>query len=546
MFDKKNLLWSVKDQKKNDFTSEAMKQTHQTYSGNNALKYDTSGNDFVDQFTKIGAYRQLRSYNEISSDMQLLWSQDKLMTLKFVGYLRLITRKVQYMDGSTTEDIQKGAGLKHESIMRMLWVAVNYPQDFYNNIVTFISCGSWKDIFTMLEMDLVGNNPTNLQLDWDMFMGIILAGLNNGTQRNLILKYLPQWKSRNKATTPRSQARVVIAKKIANIMGISQVGYRQLKSSGNAHKWQQLISKQLFNKIDFNTIHGRALMLLTDGKFLENQNLESKYEEWIKSQPVAKFTGFPYELLAKIDNGVNKIQTYTIEKQFETLIKLAKENTNVNSKLIVVRDTSGSMTSSVRGLKNYTSDQIAKSLALFFGEMLEGKFKNHWIEFNSNVQTHEFKGKTIIDKWVNDRSRAYGSTNFQSVIDLFVTLKQSGVDEKEFPTGILCISDYEFNPADINATNVATMKTKLSRVFSKSYVENFKLILWNIPNNFYNKDTTFETYGNEKNVFYFGGFDGSVLGFLLGKKNEIHKKTPQNAEELFKEAMSQEILNTFH
>lgn len=75
---------------------------------------------------------------------------------------------------------------------------------------------------------------------------------------------------------------------------------RKLKSSGSAHVWQKLISQKKFANIDFNRIPGRALFLMVTGKFLNNQNLRDKYTEWLATKPVAKFTGYVYELASKI------------------------------------------------------------------------------------------------------------------------------------------------------------------------------------------------------------------------------------------------------
>ena len=62
----------------------------------------------------------------IYSDMNLLWSQDKDIATRLTLYIRMITRKTDLIDGTSTETVQRGAGLKHEAIMRMLWI---YSQD---------------------------------------------------------------------------------------------------------------------------------------------------------------------------------------------------------------------------------------------------------------------------------------------------------------------------------------------------------------------------------------------------------------------------------
>ena len=120
----------------NPFLLSALKNTSRTNEGGNgALKYTTSGSDFVDQFAKVTEYRQPRNYSEISEDMSLLWDQNPRLTISFVIYLRLITRTVKFPDGTKTSTTQRGQGLKHESIMRMIWLAVNHPEEFWNNVI---------------------------------------------------------------------------------------------------------------------------------------------------------------------------------------------------------------------------------------------------------------------------------------------------------------------------------------------------------------------------------------------------------------------------
>jgi hypothetical protein len=171
----------------------------------------------------------------------------------------------------------------------------------------------------------------------------------------------------------------------------------------------------------------------------------------------------------------------------------------------------------------------------------DGAFADSWIEFNDDAKLHKWKGLTPYEKWTNDRTNFVGSTNFQSVIDLFVTLRMSGVAESEFPTGIICISDSEFDSTELDQTNVEVALSKLkSNGFSDEYVSNFKIVLWNLQR--YGGGDKFETYGEDtKNVFYFSGYDGSVIAFLTGTEHQ--KSEPKNAIELFNAAMDQEVMH---
>lgn len=89
----------------NEFISQALKESSITTSENGAKKYNTSNNDFVDNFAAISHFKAPRTYEEVAKDMTLLWSQNPLLCLKLAVYIRLITRKSKVVkdDGSIEE-----------------------------------------------------------------------------------------------------------------------------------------------------------------------------------------------------------------------------------------------------------------------------------------------------------------------------------------------------------------------------------------------------------------------------------------------------------
>jgi hypothetical protein len=540
---------------KNAFLQGGLKKTAETRSGNNALKYSTTGNEFVDQFTKLGEYKKPRAYADIAKDASTLWGVNPLLSVCFILYLRMITRIVSFFDGTKTTVPQRGAGLKHEAIVRMVWLHVNHRETFWKNIQLFIAVGSWKDVIQMLSYDLQYNDWDNRVLDWEQFKGLIAAGLENPKTSNLLKKYLPQIKSNSQCKTLESQIDNTIAKWIChNLFGDKENGatykkYRKLKVSGTAHSWQQLISKHHMLEINFDTVHGRALAQMVSGKFIKNNNLQVAYEKWLAAKPVAKFTGYAHELFATTPSAQYQIDT--LNKQFLGLVETAQKGVKKGTSMIVVRDTSNSMSSNCPGTKMACGD-VAKALALFFSHMLpEGAFANSYIEFNSVAKMCQWKGSTPWEKWSNDHANFVGGTDFQTVINLFCTIKATGIPESEFPTGILCVSDGEFNPASaLSETNVAMAFKKLANAgFSKDYINNFKIVLWNLQNSYYGAGRSgnkFETFGDVENVFYFGGYDGSVISFLTGaelkQKDGTVISVAKTAAELFEAAMQQEVL----
>ena len=532
------------------FVQTALKKSVETVSGNGAKKLKSTLDSFVDQFGKLGTYKSPRSFSEIEKDCETLWASDKLDSVKFTAYLRTIPRKVQLLNGQSTSEPQLGGELKHEPIMRMIWLSQKAPEIFWKNIGLYISLGSWHDVFSMLQYDLVYNGWENRKLDWKKFGDLILSALENETCCDLVKKYLPQIKAKSACKTVESQANCLIAKWICSLLfgnkenSYNYKKYRLLKTSGSAHDWQKLISKSQFDKIDFDKIHGRALNLLVRSKFLKNQNLSDKYAKWVGDpKTVVKYTGFVHELFSKLPHSLSGLQKHeqdTINKQFSTLVEKAKSDKKENqANFIVARDISSSMQSPAVGL-NMSSFNVAKAIALYFSEFLTGPFADSYLTFESKVEMRQWKGNNALEKWYNDHTNHFGSTNFQGVIDLFVDLKKKGIKESDFPTGVIAISDGDFNPTHCGKTNVEAAKNKLrSAGFSQEYVDKFVIVLWNIPNGFYNRPTAqFETTANETGAYYFGGYSSSVISFITG----CEVLTPR---QLFDKALDQEVLNMF-
>lgn len=529
----------------NQFLQEGVRVSKQTLSKEGAKKYVTSLNDFVDQFSSISYYKEPRSFEQVQKDMELLWSKDPLLCLKLAVYIRLITRKSK--TSNQTFDLQKGQGLKNEGILRFYWIAINYPETFKKNIGYFIAAGCWKDIFQMLAFDCASWRTR--KLDWNFFQKIILAGLNNPSTTHLVRKYLPTIRTNKNCTTIESKNRNIVGRWIARTLfetenpRTSYKLYRQLKSKGLAHQWQQKISRQLYQEIDFSIIAGRALNIIVNSKFLQNHNLVKKYQDWIKNKPEVNYTGFVFELFLPLGDNEwpSHIEPYKeaiINAQFKKLLN----NEQLVSKLIVARDVSGSMWGKAKGCK-MSAYGIAKAMALYFSQFLKGEFANSFIAFSSSTELRSWKGKTYCDKWITDGDYQFGATNFQSVINLFIDLYKKGVNIEDFPEGILCISDGEFSDCG-DSTNFKKAIQKLEHAgFPKDYIDNFKIILWDIPNRYYGDNSVkFEDFADAHNFYYMSGYDPSAISFLLEGKD--FKASPKNAEELFWVAMDQPLLNS--
>ena len=520
---------------------------------NGAISYNTFGTALLDQFGKAGVYRG-RDINDVWSDQNILWSENPEFALKFPFYLRMITRQSNVIGHGKTEKVQRGAGARDEAFKRLLWIAKYHPEEFYRNLWLLPVVGSWKDLWVLLSFD-----GANKYLNEQKFFEVIAEGINDPSHKDLVKKYMPRIRSSKKCTTSWAMKTNALAKRFADVAGWSYKDYRTYKTSGEAHTFQKIICKGLYSNIDWKTIPGKALLNLVSGKFLTNHNLEDTYYDWIKSQPVAKFNGYAFELGRKLGNTkyefnkTSRVTRITVDKQFDGLIATAsKDGGAIQGNVLCALDTSGSMTGPALDNAGTTPFHVCISLGIYFSELNQGAFHNTVAMFDDTSTLLKLKGKTFSDKWneIISQKTAWGSTNFQSVIDLIVNTRMyhPGIALEDFPSTLIVVSDMQFNPTTLyhynqlkEKTNYETAMDKLRKVFPKEFVDNFKIIWWYCSNR---KTSDFPSTMENGGTYMLSGFDGSIVSFLLGGEMTVQttdKKMP-SMEDIIQTAFNQEVL----
>ena len=533
-----------------------------TLTENGAVTLTTTGSALVDQFGKAGNFRG-RTLAEVFNDQATIWNENPEAALRFPFYLRMITRKVKVGKDNETEKVQNGQGARDESFKRLLWVAVNHPTVFVNNIWALPLVGSWKDVWTMMFYDIQeGTNAINHEAMFEL----IAQGLLSDTHIDLIKKFMPRIKSEKKCKTPWTKVTNELAKEFAKFSNITYKEYNKLKASGNGHDFQKLICSRNYDALNWNHIPGRALNLLATSKFLSNHGLKDSYTQWILSKPVAKYTGYVYELAKKArEYGVSAYSygrynipievKHTLDSQFNTLVEKARANGKITTNVWCALDTSGSMGTRVQGLNGITCEDIASSLAVFFGELNTGAFHNKIIMFDNVSHPYDMKGDSFCDRIANLPSVPAGGTNFQSIVEEIVKIRKNHpeIPLEDYPQTILVVSDMQFNPVSYSwrgpsrtePTNYEYSKNTLKKVFPAEFVDNMKFIWWDCAARYGNTD--YEGTANEQGCYFFSGFDGSIISMLLNEDAIKDEKTGEvrqpTAEELVMKALNQEILN---
>jgi len=304
-----------------------------------------------------------------------------------------------------------------------------------------------------------------------------------------------------------------------------------------------------WDELNFSRIPGKALFNLVSKKgkdqktTLERHGQLERYTGWLAKKPTAKFTGHVYELYNAAKAGsLGLAQSMTYDKQFDGLIELAKKDIGgIKGNVWCALDTSGSMGSVVVG--KISALDICVSLGIFFSTLNEGAFKDHVIMFDAKSYSKKFEG-TFCEKVkaITAETTAWGSTNFDSVIQHIVDLRKSHpeIPVADFPETLIVVSDMQFNPVGGNSeTNYESAMRQLKEVG----LPNMRIIWWFVTN----RSKDFPSTIKDEGVTMIGGFDGSVVTLILGGETTVvdaktGKVRQLNAYENMLKALDQESL----
>lgn len=485
---------------------------YDTYTENGAVSHSTTGSALLNYFAKSGTFRR-RKLEETFADLGELWAESPKITLQIIFYNRLITRQIKGQHA--TELVQSGQGSKSEFRNALVWLARYQPEALKKNLALIPYVGTWKDLW---HQDVLDELPRK-----DVYDLIELA-LMEEYQQPLIAKYLPRIRSKANTFNERHQKLNSFAYGLIKHLGWTPAEYRKFKASGKSHEFQRKMCANQWNEIPYKEIPGRALNQLAvkpgkDGKTaFQRHGIEDDYVKWLQKQPTAKFTGYVYELLKGVSRNMSLAQKVTLDKQFDGLIALAKRDKTITENVWCALDTSGSMTAPVADTSAFN---ICLSLGIYFSTLNQGAFKDHVIMFDSKSQIKKLSG-SFSDKVLQllSATTAWGSTNFESVIDEIVRVRNKNpeIPVKDFPTTLIVVSDMQFNPVGANAeTNYESAMRKLRQ----AGLPKMRIVWWWVTS----RGQDFPSQMNDQGVIMIGGFDGSIVSQLLGESPRTARST---------------------
>lgn len=427
------------------------KEANIAYTQNGAVTDLSTMSDCLDLFATIGAIRAAGEQDIINRFVRAYTENaDIAMKILFFG-----------------RDVRGGLGERRVFRVIINWLAENRPASLRKNIELIPEYGRFDDLVSLMgtpcEDDAVRVIHKQLQAD-----------IAAGAEVSLLAKWLPSVNASNDET-------VRAAKHIAHRLGMTDREYR--KTLVALRKKIRIIENDLRTKdysFDYSKQPSKAMFKYRRA-FQRNDG--KRYSEFLKAVQSGKAQLHadalaPYEIVRAALNVGGWRMRYDLSDADENALNASWDSLPDfcgDRNALAIVDTSGSM---------YDFDAlpaaVALSLGLYFGERSKGVFRNHFIEFSSDPQLIEIKGKTFSERlrYLCTFNKV-ANTDIEAVFDLILNAAVSGgASQEELPETLYLISDMEFDRCVRNAslTNFENAK----RRFAEHGYKLPKLVFWNV------------------------------------------------------------------
>jgi hypothetical protein len=483
-----------------DMFIEDMKDTmNVSMTENGALGYNTTGKKLLDINFATSSLRH-KNKKEIISMFVQAYMENEELALKWLFFLR---------------DIRGGMGERRTFRTILEYMGNNHAEEIKSLIKYIPEYGRWDDMWCLLDtpccytvLDIVRN-----QILEDS------ANISYGDSISLIGKWLPSEKSKN--VDKRRWANI-----IRSYLHLDHESYRwtlsslrkQLKiveSDMSANKWRD---------INYNAVPSKANINYRNAFLKHDKERRKNYLEGLKKGEgkINSSTNYPCDIVHQYSDGADWWSS-SIAKYDESLEQLWKALKSCNDldNTLVVNDGSASMQTPVSG--NMTATEVARSMAIYFGERCKGEFKDKYITFSSRPQLVDFsicnslRDKLELAKHYNDCS----NTNIEAVFDLILnTAIEHNLSQDEIPHNIIVISDMEF---DYAVSGYGTIDKKLFDILSDRYEAKGyklpKLIFWNVNS----RTDTIPVVENEMGVALVSGYSPMIVDMVMTGETDPYK-----------------------
>jgi len=401
-----------------------------------AKAYEHSLNHALEFFSKAGSLLEKKGsfYKNEESALSLFqktWIVDKALSLKLLFWLR---------------DCRGGAGNRSATRECLRWVANHNPEWIEANIGWIPLVGRWDDL-----RSLFGTSAEKAAV------ALWTEALRN---KDVLAA---KWADRKDKP---------LKKGLALTVGDFR---RMIAKIRSPHIVEHKMCTRRFNEIDYETVPSVAMARYTKAFGRNDEARFNKYKESLEKGEAKIHADvlFPHDCVRTVRHGDEKIG----DAQFEAMPNFME---GTDEKVIVISDTSGSMSVSVAG--SVQAVDVSQGLALYCSAKIpeDNPFYKKFIGFCSESKFKDWNGMSFSEA-VRSRKifdHAAGATRIDTALDsVLKTAKFFNLEQKQMPTILLIVSDMQFH-----AGGCQTEGTEIERCL-KSWDEagynRPKIVYWN-------------------------------------------------------------------
>ncbi len=431
-----------------------------------AKAYEHSLSHGLEFFSKAGSLFEKKGsfYGDEESALSLFqksWIVNKELTMKLLLWLR---------------DARGGAGNRSGTRECYRWLANHDPEWLITNITWLPFVGRWDDLRSLFDTDA------------EKYAVELWA---NAIKAKEILA--AKWADRSD-------------KPLRKAFGLSIADFRRLLAKiRKDHIVEHKMCTKRWSEIEYETVPSVAMARYTNAF---GKNDEERFENYKQKLADGKTeihadVLFPHDCVRTCREGDQAIAN----AQFNALPNLME---GTNEKVIVIADTSGSMSQTVGG--SVRAIDVSQGLALYCSAKIpeDNPFHRKFIAFESESEFKNWSGMTFSEA-IHDRNifdRAVGATYVNKAIDLiFNTAKFFNINDDQMPTLLLIVSDMQFHKG---ARGSGTEIEKCLKKWDDVGYTRPKIVYWNTDGYSGSQDTA-----NHQDIGMVSGFSPSVLKAIL-------------------------------
>lgn len=458
------------------------KLSNVAYTENGALTNKSTENDFLDLFYNIS-----NPLKDVASFITIL---DKCLSVN----VDLTYRILMY-----GRDILRGGGRRDRFV-----TAVNYLTNTGYDTVRLLSYSVNTGISYYKDWINVYNSTSseNFKYETVQEFASIIRNLDSSPtiyDANL-LKWLPR--------------KGELFNEIRKVLKVSPKELRKILVT-YGKSVEQLICGKDWEHIKFETLPGKSIALHRK-MFSNRDETKNRFSEFLVNVAAGKTT-------MNVGTTVNAHDAFFQPADFAqaAYVTMLDKLTKVNAKVLVVSDTSDSMT----WYNDGAAMKVSLSMAALFGSAITGDFHNSAITFSAEPRFITWDDSdditTILDKIT---TRIAQNTNIQAVFDLILGVAVAkGVPQSDMPEFIMLISDMQFDKTVDGSNRCVDNIVRIKQKYAESGYDMPQMIYWNVNDAGYDNSPI---TANERGIMV-SGFSQNVWNSMFDIEF-LENKTPLN------------------